>query len=199
MSSKFNRYILYFPKSSGFIFSMMFLSSSPPSSRRFEARIPISLVASMTDSRVILDTPGAEKLLGRGDMLYIPPDQAKPSRIQGAYVSDNEVQKLIGFIGKTGVRPVYTEEVTEATEPIAGMGEGGEGRDPFFEEAVRVVCQFGRASASLLQRRLSVGYTRAARIIDQLEASGVIGPGDGAKPRDIVVKNAEEFLASKPN
>jgi S-DNA-T family DNA segregation ATPase FtsK/SpoIIIE len=167
-----------------------------------KANIPARLsfaVASMTDSRVILDSPGAEKLLGRGDMLYIPPDQAKPSRIQGAFVSDAEVQKLIEFLNKTGVRPVYTEEVTEDVGPAAGGGSGGDGeRDEFFEEAIKIVCQFDRASASLLQRRLSIGYNRAARIIDQLEAAGIIGPGEGAKPRDVLIKNPEEFLTSNP-
>ncbi len=167
-----------------------------------KANIPARMsfaVASMTDSRVILDSPGAEKLLGRGDMLYIPPDQAKPTRIQGAFISDNDIKKVIDFISQTGVRPVYTDEVVENSGPTGmGGGEGGEGKDEFFDEAVRVVCQFNRASASLLQRRLSIGYTRAARIIDQLEAAGVIGPGEGAKPRDILVKNPEEFLTSKP-
>jgi len=165
-----------------------------------KANIPARLsfaVSSMVDSRVILDSPGAEKLLGRGDMLYIPPDQAKPSRIQGAFVSDSEVQKLIGFLNKTGVRPVYTEEVTEATEPISGRAGGStDEKDEFFGEAVRVVCQFGRASASLLQRRLSIGYTRAARILDQLENAGVVGPADGSKPRDVLVQNPQEFLTS---
>ena len=168
-----------------------------------KANIPTRLsfaVASMTDSRVILDSPGAEKLLGRGDMLFIPPDQAKASRIQGAFVSDGEVQKLINFLNQSGVRPVYTEEVTEMAIKGSGgggnVGADGSGRDDFFAEAVRTVCQFDRASASLLQRRLSIGYTRAARIIDQLEAAGVIGPGEGAKPRDVLIKNADEFLAS---
>ncbi len=163
-----------------------------------KANIPARIsfaVASMTDSRVILDSPGAEKLLGRGDMLYIPPDQAKPSRIQGAFVSDNEIKKVIDFLNQTGVRPVYTEEVLEDSGRTGVAGdEGGEGKDAFFDEAVRIVCQFGRASASLLQRRLSIGYTRAARIIDQLEAAGVIGPGEGAKPRDILIKNPEDIL-----
>lgn len=164
----------------------------------FPARISFA-VSSMTDSRVILDTPGAEKLLGRGDMLYIPPDQAKPTRIQGAFVSDGDITRLVEFIKQTGVRPVYTDEVTEGVETGGRFGGGGgEGRDPFFEEAVKIACQFDRASASLFQRRLAIGYTRAARIIDQLEAAGVIGPGEGAKPRDILIKNADEFLASKP-
>ncbi len=168
-----------------------------------KANIPARIsfaVASMTDSRVILDLPGAEKLLGRGDMLYIPPDQAKPTRIQGAYISDEEVRRLIEFLNKTGVRPVYTEEVTQEKEGEEEMGvEGSGGRDEFFEEAVRTVCQFQRASSSLLQRRLSIGYNRAAKIIDQMEAAGIVGPGDGSKPRDVLIKNPEEFLASKPS
>lgn len=157
-------------------------------------------VSSMIDSRVIIDGPGAEKLLGRGDMLYIPPDQAKPTRIQGSFVSDAEIQKLILFLKKEGVRPVYTEEVTSGIVNSSGRNgagnDSGENRDEFFDEAMKIVCQFKRASSSLLQRRLSIGYNRAARILDQLEQEGVIGPGDGAKPREILIKNPEEFLSS---
>jgi len=165
-----------------------------------KANIPCRIsfaVSSMVDSRVILDTPGAEKLLGRGDMLYTPPEQAKPTRIQGAYVSDNEIKNLLEFLGKTGVRPVYTEEVTEISEKMAsGMGGGGE-KDVLFEEAVRMVCQGKRASASLFQRRFSIGYARAARVLDQLQAAGVVGPADGAKPREILIENADAFLAGQ--
>jgi S-DNA-T family DNA segregation ATPase FtsK/SpoIIIE len=152
----------------------------------------------MVDSRVILDTPGAEKLLGRGDMLFIPPDQAKPTRIQGAYVSEPEIKRLIEFISKTGIRLVYTDEVTEVSVSSARSELGGNSgsRDEFFIEAVREVCQFKRASASLLQRRFSIGYNRAAKILDQMEEMGVIGPANGSKPRDILVKNAEDFLTS---
>ena len=99
-------------------------------------------------------------------------------------------------MNKAGVRPVYTEEVTEMKTSRGGVGgEDGE-KDEFFAESVRIVCQFGRASSSLLQRRLSIGYNRAARILDQLEAAGVIGPGDGAKPRDVLIKDPEVFLAT---
>lgn len=164
-----------------------------------KANIPCRIafnVSSMIDSRVILDMPGAEKLLGRGDMLYIPPDQAKPTRIQGTYVSEAEIKKLVSNLKSKGVPVEYTEEVT--TQPLTwrkgAAGVGSEGRDQLFEEAVRVVCQYDRASASLLQRRLSVGYARAARILDQLEEEGIVGPGEGAKPRDVLVRNAEEFL-----
>lgn len=166
-----------------------------------KANIPSRIsfaVSSMVDSRVILDTPGAEKLLGRGDMLYTPPEAAKPTRIQGAYVSDNEIKNLLEFLGKTGVRPVYTEEVTEMSEKMAaGIGSGGE-KDALFEDAVRMVCQDKRASASLFQRRFSIGYARAARVLDQLQEAGVVGPADGAKPRDILVTDAEAFLSSNP-
>ncbi|MBI5449213.1 DNA translocase FtsK [Candidatus Gottesmanbacteria bacterium] len=159
-------------------------------------------VSSMIDSRVVLDMPGAEKLLGRGDMLYIPPDQAKPTRIQGTFVSDQEVAKVVEFFKKQQVQVQYTEEVT--TQPLTSMkkfggggGTGTDGKDAFFEDALRLICQHDKASASLLQRRLSVGYARAARILDQLEEAGIIGPGEGSKPRDVLVKNADEYLAAQ--
>lgn len=165
-----------------------------------KANIPCRIafaVASQVDSRVILDTQGAEKLLGKGDMLYLPPEQAKPMRIQGAYVSDKEINSLVSFLSNQGVTPQYTEEVTTMTKTglPAVPGVGGE-FDDLFEDAVRVVCQYHKASTSLLQRRLSLGYTRAARIIDQLEAAGVIGPSDGAKAREVLFENPDDFLAS---
>lgn len=166
-----------------------------------KANIPSRIafnVSSMVDSRVIIDMPGAEKLLGRGDMLFVPPDQSKPSRIQGTFVSDAEVGKVVDFLKSKNIPIQYTEEVT--TQPLTGWKRGGiptgvDGRDQLFEDALRLVCQFDKASASLLQRRLSVGYARAARIIDQLEAAGVIGLGEGSKPRDVLVKDPNEFLA----
>jgi len=166
-----------------------------------KANIPCRIsfaVSSLVDSRVILDMPGSEKLLGRGDMLYIPPDQAKPTRIQGAYVSEPEIQKLINFLKKPGVVPTYTEEVTEM--PVGktklGVVVPKEEKDELFEKSLRVICQYERASASLLQRRLSIGYARAARILDQLEAVGAVGPAEGAKPREVLVHNPDAFLAS---
>ncbi len=166
-----------------------------------KANIPARIafaVASQVDSRVILDAQGAEKLLGRGDMLYLPPDQAKPMRIQGAFVNDREIGDLVSFLKNQGVGPQYTDEVTTMAKSGSVSVTGVEGEaDNLFKEAVRVVCQYNRASASLLQRRLSIGYARAARIVDQLEASGVITPSDGtSKPRDVLVANADEFLAS---
>jgi len=166
-----------------------------------KANIPCRIsfaVSSLVDSRVILDTPGAEKLLGRGDMLYIPPDQAKPTRIQGAYVSEPEIKRLIDFINRTGIRPVYTDEVTEVSISSSRESRGSSGgKDEFFTEAVKEVCRFKRASASLLQRRFSIGYNRAAKILDQMEQAGVIGPANGAKARDILIKDPEEFLGSQ--
>jgi len=166
-----------------------------------KANIPCRIsfaVSSMVDSRVILDQPGAEKLLGRGDMLYIPPDQAKPTRIQGVFVSDPEIQRLIEFLRKKA-SPSYTEEVVTMPVSVKRFGEKGEieEKDELFEEALRTVCQYDRASASLLQRRLSIGYARAARILDQLEEAGVVGPGEGSKPREVLIRNPEEFLTSK--
>ena len=163
-----------------------------------KANVPTRLafnVSSMTDSRVVLDTPGAERLLGRGDMLYVPPEQSKPMRIQGAFVSEKEVSKIVQFFKDKQVDVQYTEEVTsQLAFAMKKGGEGGgrsaDGKDELFDQALRLVCQHDKASASLLQRRLSVGYARAARIIDQLEESGIIGPGDGAKPRDVVIKKS---------
>ncbi|NTV79677.1 MAG: DNA translocase FtsK, partial [Clostridiales bacterium] len=165
-----------------------------------KANIPTRIafaVSSQIDSRVIMDTQGAEKLLGKGDMLYLPPDQAKPARIQGAFVNDEEIKKLVSFIKNQGVPVQYTEEVTTQTKSGKAVVPGVSGEtDNLFAEAVKAVCQYDRASASLLQRRLSIGYARAARVIDQLQDAGVIAPSDGSsKPREVLIKNAEEFLA----
>jgi len=167
-----------------------------------KANIPCRIafnVTSMVDSRVIIDTPGAEKLLGRGDMLYIPPTKSRPSRIQGTFVSEPEIKNLLEFLRDTGVQPQYTEEVTTQYTPKSkgtiGDNTTDEDRDEFFDQAVRVVCEYDRASASLLQRRLSIGYARAARVLDQLELAGVVSSPEGSKPREVLIKNAEEFLA----
>jgi S-DNA-T family DNA segregation ATPase FtsK/SpoIIIE len=166
-----------------------------------KANIPCRIsfaVSSMVDSRVIIDQGGAEKLLGRGDMLYIPPDQAKPTRIQGALVSEPEIQKVIAYLRKEAA-PAYTEEVT--TMPVrtfrGGLVGTTEEKDELFDEALRTVCQYDRASASLLQRRLSIGYARAARILDQLEAAGVVGPAEGSKPRDVLIRSPEEASGTR--
>lgn len=167
-----------------------------------KANIPCRIafaVSSLIDSRVILDSPGAEKLLGRGDMLYIPPDQAKPTRIQGAFVSDKEVKKVVDFLKSKNYPVEYTEEIINQPLPIKGKNggtssAGDDGRDAQIEEAIRLVCQFNTASASFLQRKMSIGYSRAARMLDQLEELGIVSAAEGSKPRDVLVRNAEEYL-----
>src|SRR3989338_3287265 len=167
-----------------------------------KANIPSRIafnVSSMVDSRVIIDMPGAEKLLGRGDMLYIPPDQAKPTRIQGTFIPDKDTKKLIDFLKKSGVAVEYTQEVTakyQAKAPGA-PGVSDEEVDELFEPAAKVICRYDRASASLLQRRLSIGYARAARILDQLERAGAVGPAEGSKAREVLIKNPDAFLAQR--
>jgi S-DNA-T family DNA segregation ATPase FtsK/SpoIIIE len=167
-----------------------------------KANVPTRIafaVSSLVDSRVILDTQGSEKLLGKGDMLYLPPESAKPSRIQGAYVADSEISALVNYIKNQGVPTQYTEEVTSMAKGGNGAASAIPGApsdaDDLFAESVRLICQYDKASASLLQRRLSIGYARAARILDQLEAAGVVGPADGAKPREVKIKDAESFLS----
>lgn len=165
-----------------------------------KANIPCRIafnVASMIDSKVIIDMPGSEKLLGRGDMLYVPPDQAKPTRIQGTFVSDQDIKRLVNFIKARGIPVQYTTEVLEQRVNLRRGASGGfsSERDELFEQALRIICQHDRASSSLLQRRLQIGFNRAARILEQLEAEGVVGPSDGSKAREVLVKNADEFLA----
>jgi S-DNA-T family DNA segregation ATPase FtsK/SpoIIIE len=165
-----------------------------------KANIPCRIsfnVTSMVDSRVIIDTPGAEKLLGKGDMLFIPPNQSRPTRIQGTFVSETEIRQLIDYLKETGIEPQYTEEVTTkytAKKVTSPTGQDEE-VDEIFEEAVRVVVEYDRASASLLQRRLSVGYARAARVLDQLQSAGIVSAPDGSKPRDVLIRNADEYFA----
>jgi S-DNA-T family DNA segregation ATPase FtsK/SpoIIIE len=185
----------------------MILSTQRPSvdiiTGLIKANIPCRIafaVSSQVDSRVILDMQGAEKLLGKGDMLYLPPDQAKPIRIQGAFVSEKETAELVSFLKNQGVKPQYTEEVVSMPKPGTTVIPGvDEELDELFRSAVEVICQYDRASASLLQRRLSIGYARAARIIDQLEAARAIGPAEGSKPRDVLIQSPEEFLSAPPS
>ncbi|HEX6989083.1 MAG TPA: DNA translocase FtsK, partial [Bacillota bacterium] len=150
-----------------------------------KANIPSRIafaVSSQTDSRVILDMAGAEKLVGKGDMLFHPMGAAKPIRVQGAYLSENELEEVLAFVREQG-RPVYHEEVLASTD--RGEAESLEGDDDLFPEAVRLVVEAGQASVSLLQRRLRVGYTRAGRLIDMMEERGFVGPHQGSKPRDV--------------
>lgn len=159
-----------------------------------KANIPTRIafnVSSMIDSRVIIDMPGAEKLLGRGDMLFLPPDKAKPVRIQGPYITEGEVNNLVNFLRSQAPEVHYTQEVTEQAVNIKTAGgasfavNGGE-NDTYFNQAIEIIMQQDKASASLLQRRLSIGYARAARLLDQLEAAGYVGPAEGAKPRTVI-------------
>jgi DNA segregation ATPase FtsK/SpoIIIE, S-DNA-T family len=168
-----------------------------------KANIPTRIafnVSSMMDSRVILDSPGAEKLLGRGDMLFVPPDQAKPSRIQGTFVAEPEIKRLVDFIKEQGQKPQYEEEITtkyQATTIKGGSGgTDGEDRDPLFDESVKLFSQYDKASSSLIQRRLSVGYARAARILDQLYEAGFVGPSDGSKPREVNLTKVRDYLST---
>ncbi len=151
------------------------------------ARIAFS-VASITDSRTILDSSGAEKLLGRGDMLFLSPSLSKPKRLQGAFVSEEELKAVANFL-KEDETPNYDLSITE--KPSEHMGPsvfgGGNDYDEYFEQAKELVVNEGKASASFLQRRLRVGYARAARILDELEEAGVVGPANGAKPREILI------------
>ncbi len=160
------------------------------------ARISFA-VASAVDSRVILDTAGAEKLLGRGDMLFLPPDQAKPLRLQGPFVSDGEVRKLLGFLRQQG-EAEYDQRVlcqpVKSSTPNRVVVNGQE-RDELFATAARLIIENREASVSLIQRHLHVGFARAGRIMDELAAAGIVGPKKGTKPRDILVNELPPELA----
>lgn len=161
------------------------------------SRIAFS-VGSIIDSRTILDTAGAEKLLGRGDMLFMTAELSKPKRLQGAYVSEDDAKQVAEFLKKHYDNPAYDEGVTEKQKvQLAGGLTIDSDEDPLIQDAIEVIMSAGKASASLLQRRLSVGYARAARLLDILEEQGAIGPADGAKPREILIKKEE--LATQPN
>jgi len=154
-------------------------------------------VTSGVDSRTIIDTIGAEDLLGMGDMLYLPGNRSSPIRVQGVYVSSKEIERVTNRV-KLTVEPDYDDAVTSSA-PISeegmdtvGVSENGMEQDSMYNEALQVIRETGKASASLLQRRLSVGYARAARLLDLLEEHGLIGPVDGAKPREIYISDTEE-------
>jgi len=162
-------------------------------------------VASATDSRTILDQQGAEKLLGRGDMLISSNDIPVPKRLQGAFVSEAEIGRVVAFVKSKYDPPDYDPGVVE--RPAGGhtvMGPGSdEDSDPLIPDAKEEIIRAGKASASLLQRRLKVGYARAARLLDLLEQEGFIGPGDGAKPREILkadfTKASDPLVANRKN
>ena len=157
-----------------------------------KANIPSRIafaVSSSIDSRVILDETGAEKLLGRGDMLYLPVEAGKATRLQGVFVSDREMKAIIDFWKEQG-KPQYQEEIFNVEATVSWVKEGAK-RDPLFGKGAHVVATEGRASVSLLQRKLNVGYTRAARIVDQLADHRVIGPYEGSKSRDVLMNLLE--------
>jgi len=155
-------------------------------------------VPSQVDSRTILDMAGAEKLLGNGDMLYLSGDSSKPRRLQGVYILEREIKRVVDYIAEKN--PVSGNNEAEESAILSPYGEsselnsnefdlpvGGE-EDELLAEAKTVILQAKKASASLLQRRLSVGYARAARLLDIMEEKGLIGPGDGAKPREVYLE-----------
>ncbi|MBW3563394.1 MAG: DNA translocase FtsK [Acidobacteria bacterium] len=161
----------------------------------FPSRIAYQ-VASRIDSRTILDTQGAEKLLGNGDMLFLPPGTARMRRLHGAYVSEQEISEVVEFVKKCQGDPDYIEEVTAAPEEKTGADGIEFLDDPKYDEAVRTVLTTGQASASYLQRRLRLGYSRAARLIEMMEANGIVGPSQGSKPREILIRE-DDYPAEK--
>jgi S-DNA-T family DNA segregation ATPase FtsK/SpoIIIE len=142
-------------------------------------------VSSRTDSRTIIDTVGAENLLGSGDMLFLPPGTAKLQRIHGAYISEAELSRIIAFLKAQG-KPDYDANVTEASANEIVESEDDD-YDERYDEAVALVTKTGQASISMVQRHLRIGYNRAARIIEKMEKEGVVGPSDGVKPREVLV------------
>jgi S-DNA-T family DNA segregation ATPase FtsK/SpoIIIE len=155
-----------------------------------KANIPSRIafqVASKIDSRVILDENGADRLLGQGDMLYLPPSASRLIRAQGVLVTDEEIRRLVEFVSAQG-RPAFDPAMHEKLEAAASSTEEVTDEDEeLVEKCLEIIRQEKRASTSLLQRRLRLGYTRAARIVDILEQRGILGPGEGAKPREILV------------
>ena len=171
-----------------------------------KANIPSRIafaVSSLTDSRTILDMGGAEKLLGKGDMLFYPIGANKPSRVQGAFVSDEELNRVTDFIKQQAIPVEYSDEVTnvalpsdsqkEAKNAAAGGGEAPEeqGQDELLDDAIRLVLDLGQASASMLQRRFRIGYNRAARLVETMEELGIVGPAIGSKPRELLMPREE--------
>ena len=170
-----------------------------------KANVPARIgftVASQVDSRTILDQIGAEKLLGQGDMLMYTPSMSKPKRIQGAWVTDDEVNKVTDHLRMQSA-PQYNDEIVAQPVQLNGKGgvvmdmPGGEGGDDMFKDAVRVVVEGGKASTSMLQRRLRIGYGRAARIIEEMEEQGIVGPADGARPREVLISSLDELGLEK--
>ena len=148
-------------------------------------------VSSKTDSRTIIDMNGAESLLGNGDMLFLPPGAAKLQRIHGAYISEVEVARITDFL-RSQRPPEYLEDVIQA--PVENAAENGEVEyDEKYDEAVALITRTRQASISMIQRHLRIGYNRAARIIETMEQEGLVGPSDGAKPREVLMRGYEDI------
>lgn len=166
-----------------------------------KANIPSRLafaVSSGIDSRTILDMVGAEKLLGKGDMLFYPAGQSKPARMQGAFVTDKEVEDIVSFLRKSG-RPGYTQETIDQITKVAKGGmDAGEESDEFFEPAVDLIIEKEKASVSMLQRQFRIGYNRAARLMDELEGKNFVGPEEGSKPRKVLITRAQWEAIKEP-
>jgi len=148
-------------------------------------------VSSKTDSRTIIDTNGAENLLGDGDMLFLPPGTAKLQRIHGAFISEEELSRIIGFL-KNQKKPEYDQTILKAPPKEEEESDTTE-YDERYDDAVALITKTGQASISMIQRHLRVGYNRAARIIEVMEKEGIVGPSDGAKPRNVLVKGYEDI------
>lgn len=163
-------------------------------------------VSSQIDSRTILDMVGAEKLLGKGDMLFYPIGSSKPTRVQGAFVSDQEVEKIVDFVKSNGGEATYNEDILEEIERAnksdkeLEVPDEDDDTDPFLEEAIKTVVEVGQASTSFIQRRFKVGYARAGRIIDQMEARGIISGYEGSKPRQVLItmERLQELSMTQP-
>jgi len=149
-------------------------------------------VSSRTDSRTIIDTIGAENLLGSGDMLFLPPGTAKLQRIHGAYISESELGRIVDFLRRQAV-PEYNTDVTQASAPDTGGDEDDDAYDERYDDAVALVTKTRQASISMIQRHLRIGYNRAARIVEKMEKEGIVGPSDGAKPRDVLVGSFDDM------
>ena len=155
------------------------------------SRIAFS-VASALDSRIILDMMGAEKLLGKGDMLFSPVGSTKPLRVQGPFISEAEITKIIKFVKKEGGDPEYDMDIVNGMENSEKKG-GSEPQDELTEDAIAFIFKSKQASVSMLQRRFRIGYNRAARIIDEIEEKGIIGPSDGSRPRQLLISEEEYY------
>jgi S-DNA-T family DNA segregation ATPase FtsK/SpoIIIE len=157
----------------------------------FPARISFR-VASKVDSRTILDSNGAEHLLGRGDMLFLPPGSSRLMRVHGPLITEEEVIRVVEFLKQQG-KPTYNERILESPEERDELGEFSGEVDELYDDAVRIVMEMGKASTSALQRRLRIGYGRAASLLDSMERDGIIGPPEGSKPRAVLINKQDYF------